>query len=219
MKKVIIAIIACIVVAGIAITCVMGLNYELMYSDNTQFDIYIGKEFDNNEIKNIVQEVIGKDKQILIQKVEMYEDMVTVTTKEVSDEQLEQINQKINEKYGIENKKEDIQLVKNSKIRGRNIVKPYVFSVAISFIIIVVIMAILYRKLGVSKVILNFVGYTLLVQAIYLSIIALTRVEVNRFTMPVAIALYALTQLYVITKLENKKNSLQEENKDKIEEE
>ena len=80
-------------------------------------------------------------------------------------------------------------------------------------------MAILYRKLGVSKVILNFVGYTLLVQAIYLSIIALTRVEVNRFTMPVSIALYALTQLYVITKLENKKNSLQEENKDKIEEE
>lgn len=219
MKKVIVAIIACIVVAGIAITCVMGLNYELMYSDNTQFDIYIGKEFDNNEIKNIVQEVIGKDKQVLIQKVEMYEDMVTVTTKEVSDEQLEQINQKINEKYGIENKKEDIQLVKNSKIRGRNIVKPYVFPVAISFIIIVVVMAILYRKLGVSKVILNFVGYTLLVQAIYLSIIALTRVEVNRFTMPVAIALYALTQLYVITKLENKKNSLQEENKDKIEEE
>lgn len=219
MKKVIIAIIACIVVAGIAITCVMGLNYELMYSDNTQFDIYIGKEFDNNEIKNIVQEVIGKDKQVLIQKVEMYEDMVTVTTKEVSDEQLEQINQKINEKYGIENKKEDIQLVKNSKIRGRNIVKPYVFPVAISFIIIIVVMAILYRKLGVSKVILNFVGYTLLVQAIYLSIIALTRVEVNRFTMPVAIALYALTQLYVITKLENKKNSLQEENKDKIEEE
>lgn len=219
MKKVIVAIIACIVVAGIAITCVMGLNYELMYSDNTQFDIYIGKEFDNNEIKNIVQEVIGKDKQVLIQKVEMYEDMVTVTTKEVSDEQLEQINQKINEKYGIENKKEDIQLVKNSKIRGRNIVKPYVFPVAISFIIIVVVMAILYRKLGVSKVILNFVGYTLLVQAIYLSIIALTRVEVNRFTMPVSIALYALTQLYVITKLENKKNSLQEENKDKIEEE
>lgn len=219
MKKVIIAIIACIVVAGIAITCVMGLNYELMYSDNTQFDIYIGKEFDNNEIKNIVQEVIGKDKQVLIQKVEMYEDMVTVTTKEVSDEQLEQINQKINEKYGIENKKEDIQLVKNSKIRGRNIVKPYVFPVAISFIIIIVVMAILYRKLGVSKVILNFVGYTLLVQAIYLSVIALTRVEVNRFTMPVAIALYALTQLYVITKLENKKNSLQEENKDKIEEE
>ncbi len=219
MKKVIVAIIACIVVAGIAITCVMGLNYELMYSDNTQFDIYIGKEFDNNEIKNIVQEVIGKDKQVLIQKVEMYEDMVTVTTKEVSDEQLEQINQKINEKYGIENKKEDIQLVKNSKIRGRNIVKPYVFPVAISFIIIIVVMAILYRKLGVSKVILNFVGYTLLVQAIYLSVIALTRVEVNRFTMPVAIALYALTQLYVITKLENKKNSLQEENKDKIEEE
>lgn len=218
MKKVIIAIIACIVVAGIAITCVMGLNYELMYSDNTQLDIYIGKEFDNNEIKNIVQEVIGKDKQVLIQKVEMYEDMVTVTTKEVSEEQLEQINQKINEKYGIENKKEDIQLVKNSKIRGRNIVKPYIFPVAISFIIIVVVMAILYRKLGVSKVILNFVGYTLLVQAIYLSVIALTRVEVNRFTMPVAIALYTLTQLYVITKLENKKNSLQEENKDKIEE-
>lgn len=218
MKKVIIAIIACIVVAGIAITCVMGLNYELMYSDNTQLDIYIGKEFDNNEIKNIVQEVIGKDKQVLIQKVEMYEDMVTVTTKEVSEEQLEQINQKINEKYGIENKKEDIQLVKNSKIRGRNIVKPYIFPVAISFIIIVVVMAILYRKLGVSKVILNFVGYTLLVQVIYLSVIALTRVEVNRFTMPVAIALYTLTQLYVITKLENKKNSLQEENKDKIEE-
>ncbi len=212
MKKVIIALIACIVVAGIAITCVMGLNYELMYSKNTQFDIYIGKEFQDQEIQDIVHEVIGQDKKVITQKVEIYEDMVTITVPEITTEQIEQINQKINEKYGLDNTIEDIQVVNNTKIRGREMVKPYVLPVAISFIIILIVLTIIYRKLGIMKVLGNVIGYTFLVQALYLSVIALTRVEVNRFTMPIAIALFAMTQLAVVIKLEKKRLTIKEDN-------
>ncbi len=212
MKKVIIALIACIVVAGIAITCVMGLNYELMYSKNTQFDIYIGKEFQDQEIQDIVHEVIGQDKKVITQKVEIYEDMVTITVPEITTEQIEQINQKINEKYGLDNTIEDIQVVNNTKIRGREMVKPYVLPVAISFIIILIVLTIIYRKLGIMKVLGNVIGYTFLVQALYLSVIALTRVEVNRFTMPIAIALFAMTQLAVVIKLEKKRLTIKENN-------
>lgn len=212
MKKIIIALIACIVVAGIAITCVMGLNYELMYSKNTQFDIYIGKEFQDQEIQDIVHEVIGQDKKVITQKVEIYEDMVTITVPEITTEQIEQINQKINEKYGLDNTIEDIQVVNNTKIRGREMVKPYVLPVAISFIIILIVLTIIYRKLGIMKVLGNVIGYTFLVQALYLSVIALTRVEVNRFTMPIAIALFAMTQLAVVIKLEKKRLTIKENN-------
>lgn len=212
MKKVIIALIACIVVAGIAITCVMGLNYELMYSKNTQFDIYIGKEFQDQEIQDIVHEVIGQNKKVITQKVEIYEDMVTITVPEITTEQIEQINQKINEKYGLDNTIEDIQVVNNTKIRGREMVKPYVLPVAISFIIILIVLTIIYRKLGIMKVLGNVIGYTFLVQALYLSVIALTRVEVNRFTMPIAIALFAMTQLAVVIKLEKKRLTIKENN-------
>lgn len=210
MKKVIIALIACIVVAGIAITCVMGLNYELMYSQNTQLDIYIGKEFQNQEIQDIVHEVIGQDKKVIIQKVEIYEDMVTITVPEITTEQIEQVNQKINEKYEIDNTVEEIQVVNNTKIRGREMVRPYILPVTISFIIILIVLTILYRKVGAMKVLSNFIGYTFLVQALYLSIIALTRVEVNRFTMPIAIALFAITQLAVVIKLEKKRLAIKE---------
>ena len=214
MKKVIIALIACIVVAGIAITCVMGLNYELMYSQNTQLDIYIGKEFQDEEVQSIVREVIGQDKKVITQKVEIYEDMVTITVPEITTEQIEQINQKMNEKYGLDNQVEDIQVVHNTKIRGREMVRPYVLPVAISFLIILIVFTILYRQLSMMKVLGNFIGYTFLVQALYLSIIALTRVEVNRFTMPIAIALFAITQLAVAIKLEKKRlNQIKEEQK------
>ena len=69
----------------------MGLNVGLTYAQSKQVDIYIGKEFENNDIAQIVKEVTGES-FVGIQKVELYEDMVSITTKELSQEQLEQIN-------------------------------------------------------------------------------------------------------------------------------
>ena len=42
MKKTIYAILACIIVAGMAITVFMGLNFSIKYRANKELDINIG---------------------------------------------------------------------------------------------------------------------------------------------------------------------------------
>ena len=117
MKRTIQAIITFILIAGILILAILGLNVSLDYCANEQIEIYIGKDFENEDIRNIVKEVTGNE-WVMIQKVELYEDMVSITARDFSDEQIEQINQKINEKYELENTVEDITITQNAKIQS-----------------------------------------------------------------------------------------------------
>lgn len=212
MKRTIQAIITFLLVAGILILCIMGLNVGLTYAQSKQVDIYIGKEFENNDIAQIVKEVTGES-FVGIQKVELYEDMVSITTKELSQEQLEQINQKINEKYAIENKIEDLTIIDNAKIRGRDVIKPYILPILITLVIITVYAAIRYRKLGIGKTIIRVLGYPILVEALLLSIIGIARIPVNYTTVSVVLLAYAITHIFVFLGLEKKEEKGKEEKK------
>ena len=59
MKRTIQAIITFILIAGILILAILGLNVSLDYCANEQIEIYIGKDFENEDIRNIVKEVTG----------------------------------------------------------------------------------------------------------------------------------------------------------------
>lgn len=209
-KKIIKIILAVIVLAGIIITCIWGLNYGLNYSNHKEIDIYIGQEFENKDIYTIAREVL-ENKKIIVQKVELYEDMVSIKVKDITDEQLENLNTKINEKYGIENKVEDIQLTNVPNVKGTDLVKPYILPVVISFIIIIIyfviynaIYAHMGRKVNIVKAVSKAIASIILVQLIYLSVLAITRLEVNRLTIPVSIVLYVITTIAIIIKLEKK---------------
>ena len=153
---------------------------------------------------------------VVIQKVELYEDIVSITTKELSQEQLEAINQKINEKYSIENKIEDLTIVDNAKIRGRDVIKPYILPILITLVIIAIYAAIRYRKLGIGKTILKVIGYPILAQAVLLSLIGITRIPVTYVTISIVLAVYAISYMVVFAGLE-KKEKMNKENKEEKE--
>lgn len=140
-KKTIISIICWIVIViGIITAWTIKVNIGLEYSEHTEIDIYIGKQFDSNEIKNIASEEL-QNKTISINKVEVYEDMVCIKVKgEVSSEQIEKLNTKINEKYGTENKTEDIVITKVPKVKCIDLIKSYIWPVIISIVIIIIYM-------------------------------------------------------------------------------
>ena len=71
-------------------------------------------------------------------------------------------------------------------------------------IIILVYMAVRYRKLGVIKTVLQTIFVCILTQVVLLSIIAITRIPVGRLTMPISVAVYLLTLVGVTSNLENK---------------
>ena len=106
---------------------------------------------------------------------------------------IKELNTKINEKFGIENSVEDLTITHNPKVRLSSLIMPYLLTIGISMIIILVFVAIRYRKLGVVKILLTYIGSIAVVELLLLSIIAITRFPVNRAVIPVGLLLYVMT--------------------------
>lgn len=213
-KKIIYIILACIIVIGAIVTGFKGLNVSIKYSPNKQIEINLGKEFDKDEIRQIVKDVIG-NKEIIIQKVELYEEIVSITVREITDEQVEQINAKLNEKYGTSNEVKDLVVTENANLKISDIVKPYIFPIALSLIIIIVYAGIKFRKINIFEVLGKIIGMNILAEALYVSALAITRLEVNIVTIPMAIAIYALVTFVIFNELENKETKIASEQKKK----
>ena len=191
-KQLKIVLIVLIIIAGIAMIAVKGFNFDLKYQDTQRVELYLETEFNISDIKQITNEVFGNQK-VMIQKVEVFEDSVSITTTSISDEQKNNLITKVNEKYGTELKAEDIQIEDIAHTRGRDIIKPYIIPFAIAVIATLVYIGIRYYKLNTVKVVLKSIGILLLSQVLLFSIIAITRIPIGRLTIPMVILVYLLT--------------------------
>lgn len=197
-----------IIIIGIILTATMGLNLDLMYSNHKSIDVNLQKQFENEDVYKIAKEVFENQK-VKVQKVELYEDMVSIIVKDATDEQLENLNTKLNEKYELENKKDDMVITNVPSVEISDLVKPYILPVSISFVVIIVYLVIymainnrVNRKLSIlkeiSKAILTIIGIELL----YLSVFAITRLEINYTTLPIGVIIYAFTTILILMNLE-----------------
>lgn len=201
--KILILLIVIIIVAGIAITLTKGLNFDLRYEETKKVELYLQKEFEISDIKQITNEVMP-DQKVLIQKVEVFEDTISIISKDITDEQKNNLVNKINEKYGTELTADSIQIESIPHTRGRDIIKPYILPFVIATVIILVYIAIRYYKLGVMKILLETIGILVLAQVLLLSIMAIVRIPVGRITISLAIAIYILTLLGITSYFEKK---------------
>ena len=210
-KQLKIVLIVLIVIAGIAMIAIKGFNFDLKYQDTQKVELYLETEFNIADIKQITNEVFGNQK-VMIQKVEVFEDSVSITTTSISDEQKNNLITKINEKYGTELKAEDIQIEDIAHTRGRDIIKPYIIPFAIAVIATLVYIGIRYYKLNTAKVILKSIGILLLSQVLLFSVIAIIRIPIGRLTIPMVILVYLLTLFGMTSRFEkNLANKKKEE--------
>lgn len=196
MKKIVYIILICIIIAGIIIIPTIGLNADLIYSKNVEIDVYLGKTFNMNDMENLVNEVFPDEKNI-IQQIEVFGDMVSITipdtrTEEELDSKVEELTAKINEKYELEITSDDVQITHNPKVRLSSVVIPYALWIGISAALILVYVAIRYRKLGVVKTLLTYIISIVAVELLLLSIIAITRYPVNRIIVPLGLAAFVI---------------------------
>lgn len=216
-KKIIIGIlIAIILIAGIAITLTIGLNFDLNYQETKQIQLNLGTEFDKNDIKEITDKVFSGQK-VMIQTVEVFKDAVSIRTTDITDEQKQSLIDKINEKYeSAEIEADSVEIETIPHTRGRDIVKPYIAPFALATFIILVYMAFRYKKIGSTKTILKTLGMVILMQAILLSIIAIARIPIGRVTIPLVLGVYSLTLIGLTTSFEKQlKTKVSEEEKKK----
>ena len=207
MKKVIQILLICLIIAGIVVISTVGFNVGLKYSEHKEISININKEFNVSDIRNITKEVFG-NKPMIIQQVELYKDMVQISVKEASEEQVSSLNDKINEKYGLENAISDVKVVDIPNVRLRNVIKPYILPVSIVSVLTIIFAMIVYRKLGVWKVLYDTAMAIVAPQAILSSLYAVTRIPINRIATIVAISVFALSITMIILKLNITKQKL-----------
>ncbi len=209
-KQLKIVLIVLIIIAGIAMIAVKGFNFDLKYQDTQSVELYLETEFNISDIKQITNEVFG-NQRVMIQKVEVFEDSVSITTTSISDEQKNNLIAKVNEKYGTELKAEDIQIEDIAHTRGRDIIKPYIIPFSIAVIATLVYIGIRYYKLNTAKVILKSIGILLLSQVLLFSVISITRIPIGRLTIPMVILVYLLTLFGMTSRYEKNLMNIKKE--------
>ena len=206
-EKILYIVLMVVAIVSAIIIGVKGLNFGLAYSPCKQLTIYIGKEFNNNDIVTLVKEVVG-NKEVIVQKVETYEESVAIKVREISDDQVNQLNLKINDKYDVDNKVEDIKVKDIPNLRGRDLVISYILPIGISLAIIVVYAGIRFRKVNLLEVLGKIFGYNIFAELVYLAVLAITRLHVNALTIPTTIAIYVIITVVIFADFEKKQNTV-----------
>ena len=199
--KILVVLIALILVVGIIMIFTKGLAFDLRYQDAKKIELNIGQEFTISDMRSITKEVFG-NQSVLIQQVEVYKDSASITTSEITDEQKSDLIAKINEKYGTELKADDITVEETTHVRGRDIIKPYILPFVVSTALALLYVVIRYYKLNALDVLVKSVGIIALSQLVLLCIMAITRMPIGNFTIPLVLIVYVLSMFMCTTKFE-----------------
>jgi len=201
-KIIVIAIEALVILAGIVIINIMGFNKELRFSQSETIDVYIEQEADKDKVKNIVNDVLGSENN-MVQTVEIYQDMVTIRAKEITDDQKNDIVNKLKENYEFKQTAEDTTITTVPATRIVDMYKKYIVPFVVSGALVLIYMAIRYYKKGIWKVLARTICMPVLAELFLLAVIAITRIPVGRFTPVLVIGMYIASITGVV--IENEK--------------
>ena len=196
-KNIIFAIIALIILAGIITVNVWGFNKDLAFVQSQRIDIDVEQQIkDESKIKEIANEVLGMHN--MVQTVEIYEDMVTIRAKTISDEQKNTIVSKIKEIYEFKQTAETTDINTVPATRIRDMYKQYILPFSISIALVSIYMVIRYYKKGMWKVLVRTIFVPVVTELLLLSWMAIVRIPIGRFTPVLVILMYIASTLYVI---------------------
>ena len=91
-KKIFYILLVCIIVAGTIVIATMGLKADIIYSKNIRIDVYLGREYNHDEIEQMAKEIFETNRTI-IRQVEYFGDMFSLTISQ----DIENIDEKVDE--------------------------------------------------------------------------------------------------------------------------
>lgn len=204
-KKIIaIAVMAVIIIAGIIMICVKGFNYDLLHSKAQRMNIYMTQDFKINEIEAIANEVLGNNTKVQVGNA--FGKVASIISTEITEEQENSIIEKINEKYEIEiNKDSDVVLTGIPQANAWDLIVKYISPLIIATIIVLLYFIARFKNQGIINCLVIPVVSLILASALYISIIALTRLPVNEFFAICGVLIYFITIILNTIKLSNNK--------------
>jgi len=214
-KLILLISIVIIIVGGIVILT-KGFNVGLDYSEAKNIKIYFEASYNDNDLNQILNDVFENENR-KIQEIEYFHDAVSIKIKNVSDEQIDNLKQKIGEKYNIDDIDKHIIVNDIPGLKLKDLAKPYIMPIIIATIIIFIYIVIRFRKIGIKETVLIPVVELFVIQLTYISLIAICRIPFGKLVIPVSILLYILSIVCTIIKLSNKEEqiNLKENSKNK----
>lgn len=196
-KIIAIAIMSLVILAGIVIVGIFGFNKELRYGQGQVINVYVEQMVDVTNIKKLVNECLA-GKTNMVQTVEIYQDYVTIKAKEITEEQKNNIVNKLKENYEFSQTAEDTTIENVAATKYIDIYKKYIVPFAVSGVIVLAYIVIRYHKKGILKVLGRTIIIPVFGELFLLSIIAITRIPVGRYTPVLVIAMYIASIMMVI---------------------
>lgn len=208
-KKIFYVVLVCIIVAGAIVIATMGLKADIIYSKNVRIDVYLGKEYNRNEVEQIAKEIFETNRTI-IRQVEYFGDMFSLTISqdvENIDEKVDEFTAKINETYELPEEGAKLTVTYQPKVRLSSIIMPYLVPIGISVGIILTYAIVRFRKIGILRTLGTYILAILASEAVYLSVLAIFRIPVNRLVTPLGLAIYVIVITIVTANRERRLES------------
>ena len=158
-KIIAIAIMSLVILAGIVVVGIFGFNKELRYGQGQVINVYVEQMVDVTNIKKLVNECLA-GKTNMVQTVEIYQDYVTIKAKEITEEQKNNIVNKLKENYEFSQTAEDTTIENVAATKYIDIYKKYIVPFAVSGVIVLAYIVIRYHKKGILKVFRKNNNYT-----------------------------------------------------------
>lgn len=202
-NKIIAMILALIVIIGIIMVAVKGFAFDLTYQKAKRVEFALNQNFEIKDIKQITDEVLN-DQKVVIQKIEVFEDAVSILAKDITDEQKQELVNKLNEKYTTEFTTEEIEIEEVDNFRGRDLIKPYIMPFVVATILVLAYIAIRYHSLGIKRVIGKTIVGIVVSQVVLASIMAIVRIPVGKLTIPMVLIVYIVSLYISVSSFEKK---------------
>ena len=215
-KNVILLIVSILLIIGGSImVAVKGFNVKIYLREHDTLKFVFEQAFEKSDVKNVCEEVFG-DKKFEVRTLEVFDDAVYIMATEITEEEEEALLTKlsalyVDEEEATEESSEettddlteetteestifdaltegtDYEFYHDSKIRLRDISKPYVIPTVIAAVIIVICMMVRYGIMKSKHVVLKTLEVCIksgILLLDILAIIALARISVSAWLLP-----------------------------------
>lgn len=206
-KKVIILGLSLLILAGIVVVLFRGFNVNFLLEQHEVINFVIGKDFEMKDVKSICDEVF-KDKKVVLKRIEVFNDAVSINAKSITNEEKENLINKLNEKFGTTKTVDEINIETIANVRMRDWIKPYIQPVAISAVIILAYIAVRFREENLFKLLAKIIGIMLVTVLSVLSILAIFRIPMSPIYISGIIAI-AIIELMIYIDYYEKKQAKQ----------
>ncbi len=221
-NKIIIILLILVIAVGTAIICTNGFNLGIEYGSSKKINVVFKENFELSDIENIVKEVLGNEDSYKVDYIDEFKASVSITAKSITDEQIENLENKLKEKYKtLENKKEassdeenseeeteeSIIIVNMPSVKAYDLIKIYIKPMIIVTAVSVVFLGIMNRKQGL----LRAFGMPIIIicgaLALYMSAVAILRIPLNEYVINIGVLVYMISLIAsaVYTKCDNGK--------------